>query len=391
MTEKQIAPNDTPAQPEEGLRVQTEKLLDDLGLQSDDDGSPPAAAPVVSDTTRPIEEPAQAQAAPQPQPQRDERGRFKPTREQQAAQAAQQTEQPAGEQPEPEIDWRARAQQLEQDLARSRTGFQSTIRELRQGLRQTPYVEQPQQPHGMQPMPQQLHGQPQVDRLPIEFDEQGRPFVPAAALAPVLQQMVPRQAPPDPATLRRVALGRIQQDLINRDPVNNAPAVNRVFSAMEMADHLVLAKQQELGGFEFRSPEQLVDFMENTGITEVLRQQYPDLITDSADIETMVEGTLGVNARKLERLVSKARGGAAPVGNRQPVVQQQQQPAGNVAHLRPLPASKPRSQAARGAPEPVASAATRMEYLESKNPLDWTAEEAREFEKLTKQGVSRAG
>lgn len=363
------------AAPESALRTHTNELLSELGSEAEipEPGAPdPDAEAVV------------AASAERERKARDEKGRFasatKPVEEAKPAQAAkpegEAPEPPPEEEPEPEGGWKAEAQRLREQQQRQQSGFQRTLQDLRQSARQQPYMPPVQQQP--QPMPQQQQA-PDM-RLPVQFDETGQPYVPASAMTPLLQQLAPRPQPMDPAQVRRTLLGRVQQDMINRDPINNAPVANRLFSAIEAADQLVQAKQQELGGYTFQSLDAVVDFMEGTGVAAVLRDQYPDLLASPEDLETLIEGALTMNQRKLERMLSKglASRSAQPAPARAP------------AQLRALPSSKPRSQAARGAPEPSTSTSARLAALDAKSPLEWTKEEAKEYQRLTAE-ESKAG
>jgi len=359
----QVAPVKEPV--ESPLREHTNELLSDLGSEAE---IPEPGAVDVD---------AQAVADEAARKARDEKGRFtsatKPADEAKPTQAAKPTPEqpePVVEEVEPEGGWKAEAQRLRDQSQRQHTGFQRTLQELRQSARQQPFMPQlPQQQQAPQP------AQPQA-RLPIEFDEQGQPFVPVSAMQPLLQQMAPRPQPMDAATIRRTMIGRFQQEVINRDPVANAPVVNRLVQAIEHADQMVAAKQQEIGGYTFPTMDSVLDFMEGTGIAGVLREQYPDLLAAPEDLETLVEGAMTVNHRKLERLLVKARMTSAgvPAAPRTP------------AQLRALPASKPRSQASRGSPEALlpGSREAKLAAIDAKNPLDWTKEETKEYQKLLK-------
>lgn len=363
---------------ESALAQHTEELLDSIGAkplteEEEAAGAPPLAKPEAQDD------------AERERKARDDKGRFtqaaKPEEGAKPAAAKAEGEQPEGEQQEeqePEGGWRAEALRLRETRERERSGFQSTLQGLRERARQQPYIPQlppQQQPQYQQTPPGVMPQQQNLERLPIEFDAEGKPFVPAAAMAPLLQQFAPRPQPMDPGTVRRTLLGRVQQDMINRDPINNAPVANRVFAAIETADQLVQAKQQELGGFTFENLDQVLDFMEGTGVAGVLREQYPDLLGSSAeDLETLVEGALTLNRRKLDRVL--ARGIAARTAAAQP---QTPRPP---AQLRALPASKPRSQAQRGAPAGNDTRSARLAELDAKNPMEWTKEEAKEYQRL---------
>jgi hypothetical protein len=99
------------------------------------------------------------------------------------------------------------------------------------------------------------------------------------------------------------------------------------------------------------------------------------MLVSAEDIETLVEGALTLNTRKLDRLLTRARGttpSGVPSTPRAP------------AQLRGLPASKPRSQAGRGAPEQSTGREARLAYLDGKNPLDWSRDEMKEFQTLIK-------
>ena len=358
-----------PAQDEQG------DLMDKLDLSDAREPEPSDDAPVPDSElqmdSQPTSDPTPPPAPP-PSPPRRADGTFARQTEPEAEPPAdaQPDSEPTEPPPTEEVNWKERAEAAERRLQAQSQGFQRTITGLRQQQREQP-LESQYQPRQLTP---EQHQQAEQQGIPIEFTNEGQPFIPAAAVQQMAQRMAPPQQPMHPEQLRRTALGRIQQSFINADPVNNAGPTNAVFDAVEMANTLLGAKQAELGGYHFNSGEEMVDFVEQTGIGQTLRQQYPFLRTE-ADVEALVEGTLTMSPRKFARLVDQARTASSAPRSPQPSTPTPQ------ARMQQLPPSKPRSHVTRGGPQPQsATKDQRLEYLDAKNPIDLTAEEAKELE-----------
>src|SRR3990172_7608133 len=185
----------------------------------------------------------------------------------------------------------ARFAAMEQSLTEERTARErektAMLREIVK-LRRSRQQDEAVQQQVPQPAP----------RIPVEFDEQGQPYVSPEALARV---MGGNSSPADAFMQQH---RRMAESLILQDPVNRSKAHQRFREAYDALDEAI-RYEQITQNKETPDMDSMMELIEGSGLVDKFTKEFPEIAMDARDIEDFLQASVSLNPRRLSRVLDR--------------------------------------------------------------------------------------
>jgi hypothetical protein len=315
---------------------------------------------------------------PEPEPEEKEEEGEKP---EVVPEAEPETEDTGEEGDQPEVESESDVKP-KPDLPPSALKELQKLRKERAQFRRegTPAPAQPvplQQAEGV--APETVPGQIPLDRLPVKFDDDGKPYLDLQTL----QGAVGRMMEPSPQQQADVALQSAERDFIALDPTRNAPAAARMRQASEYLD---IASEQmvNLIGAQPSGIDDWVQALDANGITENFQQVFPEITDMKRFVHAAFSGDLTTLRYYMDDYVQSLYGGEESGEENQPT------PKPKASKVVPLPKGRPRTMAKKGASaeKEDASPESRHESLmrmAMEDPISFSDENQAEMNRLARK------
>jgi hypothetical protein len=202
-------------------------------------------------------------------------------------------------------------------------------------------------------------------RIPVEFDEQGQPYVSPTQLSQFLQSAA---TPTNPVQQFMGKHRRMAESIVLEDPVGRAKANTRFQEAYQALDEAVRYAQYE-NNVETPDIDSMMSLIEDSGLATKFINEYSDIASTPRDIEDFIQAAVSLNPRRYRRIIERISN--TPGEEEAPAT-------GGVSSIAERMSKKPVPIRKFGG-STVPKTKSRIDVLDEKSPFEWTDDDRKAF------------
>jgi hypothetical protein len=215
--------------------------------------------------------------------------------------------------------------------------------------------------------PAETQVEPQQQNIPVEFDENGQPYVSRANLALMMQGQQ------DPVQQFVGSHHKMTESIVLEEPVTRAPAHQRFRDAWTNLDEAVKLAQAEYDQYP-TDVDGMIDLIEHSGLDKQFIENYPDIASSSRDIEDFLNAASQMNPRRMRRMLDHIATRGKKEESTASVDDADTRSRAEKLSKKPIPMR-------RHGGNQVPKTKSRIDELSNKSPFEWTEADSKQFVK----------